>query len=59
MKIRLTIMTENDKPRPKELTENMVIKAWQTVLDAMLLLTEDDSILTVENAEFVEDSDKE
>lgn len=58
MKIRLTIMTENDKPRPKELTENMVIEAWQTVLNAMLLLT-DDSIVTVEDAEFIEDSDEE
>lgn len=58
MKIRLTVMTENDKPRPKELTENMVIEAWQTVLNAMLQLTEDDSKLTVENAEFVENGDK-
>lgn len=57
MKVRLTIMTENNVPRPEKLTENMVIMAWQTVLDAMCLLTENDSKSTVESAEFVEDGD--
>ena len=57
MKIRLTIMTENNVSRPEELTENMAIMAWQTVLDAMCLLTKDDSKITVESAEFVEDGD--
>lgn len=57
MKVRVTIMTENDKPRPEGLTENMVIAAWQTVLSAMCLCTEDDSKVTVESAEFIEDGD--
>ena len=57
MKIRITIMTENNEPRPEELTENMVIAAWQTVLSAMCLVSDDR--VTVESAEFVEDGDGE
>lgn len=55
MKIRLTIMTENDKPRPEELTENMVIAAWQVVLNMMHLVSDSDDSVTIESAEFVED----
>ena len=58
MKIRVTIMTENDKPRPEDLTENMVTAAWQTVLGIMCLV-DGDSKITVESAEFVEDGDGE
>lgn len=54
MKIRLTIMTENDKTRPPELTEEKVKAAWQLVLDAMSLGADDKG--TVEKAEFVEES---
>lgn len=54
MKIRLTIMTENDKARPLELTEEKVKAAWQLVLDAMRLMTGDKC--TVEKAEFAEES---
>lgn len=54
MKIRLTIMTENDNARPPELTEEKVKRAWQVVLDAMCLLSDDKC--TVEKAEFVEES---
>ncbi len=53
MKVRLTIMTENNVPRPEKLTENMVVAAWQTVLEAMLPLAEDNSKVTVESAEFI------
>ncbi len=49
-------MTENDKPRPEELTENMVIAAWQTVLGVMCLV-DGDSKTKVESAEFIEDGD--
>lgn len=54
MKIRLTIMTENDTTRPPELTEEKVKAAWQVVLDAMCLMTDDKC--TVEKAEFAEES---
>ena len=57
MKIRITIMTENDKPRPEEMTENMVITAWQAVLSAMCIGSDDR--VTVEGAMFVEDGDGE
>ncbi len=57
MKIRVTIMSENDKPRPEGLTENMVIDAWQVVLSAMCLGSDDK--VAVEKAEFVEDGDGE
>ena len=53
MKVRLTIMTENDKPRPEEVTEDQVKAAWQAVLN-MMCLNPADSV-TVESIEFVED----
>ena len=59
MKIRLTIMTENDKARPPELTEEKVKRAWQVVLDAICLLSDDKCTVEkcmVEKAEFVEES---
>lgn len=56
MKIRLTIMTENNKVRPPELTEEKVKEAWQVVLDAIRLLSTEDDKCTVEKAEFVEES---
>ena len=57
MKIRLTIMTENGKTRPPELTEEKVKAAWQVVLDAISLLSTEDEKCTVENAEFVEEGE--
>jgi hypothetical protein len=56
MKIRLTIMTENDHARPPELTEEKVKMVWQMVLDATCLMTDTDDKCTVEKAEFVEES---
>lgn len=55
MKIRLTIMTENDKPRPEELTEDRVKAAWQAVLNVMCLVSDSADSATIESAEFVED----
>lgn len=55
MKIRLTIMTENDKTRPPELTEEKVKAAWQLVFDAMRLMSMSDDKCTVEKAEFTEE----
>ena len=54
MKIRLTIMTENDKARSPELTEGKVKAAWQALFDAMCLMSDDKA--TVEKVEFVEES---
>lgn len=55
MKVRLTIMTENDKPRPEELTEDKVKAVWQAVLNVMCLMSDSDDSITIESAEFVED----
>lgn len=55
MKIRLTIMTENDKPRPEELTEDKVKAMWQAVLNVMCLMSDSGDSATIESVEFVED----
>lgn len=55
MKVRLTIMTENNKPRPEELTEDKVKAVWQAVLNVMCLMSDSDDSITIESAEFVED----
>ena len=57
MKIRLTIMTENNRIRPSELTEEKVKKAWQVLFDAFLLGNENDDKCIVETVEFVEDGE--
>ena len=57
MKIRLTIMTENNVPRPLELTESETIAAWQAVMDAMCSLFDSNDRATIESAEFIEDGD--
>lgn len=56
MKIRLTIMTENDKPRTDDISEEKVKRAWQTIFDFIMLTSSDPSEkVLVEKAEFVED----
>lgn len=55
MKIRLTLLTENDKERVPELTEEKVRAAWQIVVDAMCLMSDSDDTCVVEKAEFVEE----
>lgn len=54
MKIRLTILTENDVPRTPEHTEALVAKAWQAVLDMISLVSENNDKAVVEKVEFVE-----
>lgn len=49
-------MTENNKVRPSDLTEEKVKEAWQIVLNAISLFSTEDDKCTVENAEFVEES---
>lgn len=55
MKIRLTLLTENNKQRPQELTEEKVRATWQTVINAMCLLSGSSDTCVVEKAEFIED----
>lgn len=55
MKIRLTLLTENDKQRPPELTEEKVKAAWQNVVDIVCLLSKNNDNCVVEKAEFVEE----
>lgn len=57
MKARLTILTENDKPRKPGLTEETVAKAWQFILDFVSAASEEDEKATVEKVEFVEDGE--
>lgn len=57
MKIRLTVLMENKTPRPSALTEDQVIKAWQTVLDCIGFYRDKDETATVERAEFVEETE--
>lgn len=57
MKIRLTLLTENDKCRPPELTEEKVKSVWQTVINAMCLLSGNNDTCVVEQAEFVEEGE--
>ena len=57
MKIRLTILTENDIPRKPGLTEETVAKAWQFVLDLVTAASEKNEKAAVEKAEFVEEGE--
>lgn len=57
MKIRLTILAENDIPRKADLTEETVAKAWQFILDFVSAASEENEKATVEKVEFVEDGE--
>lgn len=57
MKVRLTILTENDKPRRPEHTEERVAEAWQFILDLFSVASEKNEKATVEKVEFVEDGE--
>lgn len=57
MKVRVTILTENDKPRPAELTEETVARVWQFCLNLFTADSEGKEKATVEKAEFVEDGE--
>lgn len=54
MKIRLTILTENNKKRNENLTEAKVKEAWQFILNMLSSLSENEDKAIVENVEFVE-----
>lgn len=57
MKIRVTILTENDKLRKPGHTEETVAKAWQFILDLFTAASEENEKATVEKVEFVEDGE--
>ena len=54
MKIRLTILTENNKKRNENLTEDKVKEAWQYILNMLSSLSKNEDKAIVENVEFVE-----
>ena len=58
MKIRITIMTENDKhfdeKYSKELIERKTKEAWDLVLKMILLQSKENETASVESAELVE-----
>ena len=54
MKVRLTIMTENDKPLADDITEAKIKNAWQAIWDILVATSSDPSEkATVEKAEIV------
>jgi hypothetical protein len=58
MKVRITVLTENDKPLPpigERPTEEQVVKAWQVIFDIMALMGEPNEKATVESVEFIEE----
>lgn len=57
MKVRVTILTENDKPRKTGHTEETVAKAWQFILDLFTAASEENEKATVEKVEFVEEGE--
>lgn len=54
MKVRLTILTENNKKRNENLTEDKVKEAWQYILNMLSSLSDNEDKAIVENVEFVE-----
>jgi hypothetical protein len=59
MKIRITILTENNLQRPAELTEEKVAKAWQLILDLIALQYMADDKGHVETVEFVDEEEED
>ena len=57
MKIRVTILAENDKPRLPEHTEEQVAKVLQFLLDLLNAIAGGNEKATVEKVEFVEDGE--
>jgi hypothetical protein len=58
MKVRITVLTENDKPLPpveERPSEKLIVKAWQGIFDMMTLMGKPNEKATVESAEFIEE----
>lgn len=59
MKVRITVLTENDKPLPpieKRPTEEQIVKAWQFIFNMMTRNGEPNEKATVESAEYVKET---
>lgn len=57
MKVRITVLTENDKllpPIEKRPPVEKIVKAWQFIFDGLSIISGDNAI--VEKAEYVEES---
>ena len=54
MKVRLTILTENDIERKPEHTPELIKGVWQTILDVIAAINEGDDKATVEKVEIIE-----
>lgn len=57
MKVRVTILAENDEPRRPEHTEELVAMVWQFALDLLNVASKKNEKATVEKVEFVEDGE--
>lgn len=58
MKVRITMLTENDKPLPpveERPSEELIVKAWQVILDMMTIMGDPNEKATVESVEFIEE----
>lgn len=57
MKVRITVLTENDKPLPpaeERPSEERIVKVWQAIFDMLTLFGDDKAI--VEKVEYVEEA---
>ena len=53
MKVRLTILTENDAKVPDGITEDVIQKAWQSVFNSLCLFSDREEKATVEKVEII------
>ena len=53
MKVRLTILTENDAKVPDGITEDVIQKAWQAVFNSLCLFSDREEKATVEKVEII------
>ena len=58
MKIRITVLTENNIQRSSELTEEKVAEAWQLFFDLMTLQAVANDKCYVETVEFVDEEEE-
>lgn len=55
MKVRVTLLTENNEERTPEITEAKVLQAWQLLLAYVCAAADNGDSAKVEKVEFVED----
>ena len=53
MKVRLTILTENDAKVPDGITEDYIKKVWQAIFNGLCLFSEKEEKATVEKVEII------